>query len=95
MMGESKRIREIKMTSASAGSEKPLNKTPEIEGMRKYARPETIIIKTEKKEKMLLIKVLRVARLSASFSIMNGIRTESDTTEATVTKIKSGIRKAA
>jgi hypothetical protein len=64
-------------------------------GMRKKANAETKMIEIAKKEKMLFTKSRSAWGLSASFSIMNGIKTDNDTTDATVTKIKSGIRKAA
>ena len=94
-MGESNRILVIKIICVSATSENPLNKILETNGVRKYARVATTIIKSEKKENILSMKLRSVSRPSVSFSIINGMSTDKDTIEATVTKIKSGIRKAA
>jgi len=85
----------MKITSVSTVSEKPLKRIREKAGIRKNARPEMIMMRIEKKENILLMKLLSASGLSDSFSMINGIRTERDTTEATVTKIRSGIRKAA
>ena len=72
-----------------------MNMRLDIVGMKKKAKPETMRIRIEKKEKILLIKLRTASKPKASFSIINGIKTEIDTIEATVTKIKSGMRKAA
>src|SRR3989344_1096056 len=94
-IGERSKMREIKMTSVRVASEKPLNNIFETTGMRKKARPEMMIIRTEKKEKMSLIKLRNASGPRLSSSMMKGMRTESETTEAAATKIRSGIRKAA
>src|SRR3989344_9658036 len=95
IIGERRRILEIKITSVSAVAEKPLKRTPASMGISRNARTETAMIKTEKKEKILFTKLRSASRLFASSSMIKGIKTESDTTEATVTKIKSGMRNAA
>lgn len=54
----------------------------------------TTIIRTEKNKKILLIKSRALSSDVFNLSIIKGTKTERETREPIVTKIKSGIRKA-
>lgn len=64
-------------------------------GTKKNATPLVITINRKKNKKILPINFLEASLLSSIFCIKNGIRTEIETIEPTVMKIKSGILKAA
>ena len=63
-------------------------------GARTKAKSPTQNINKKKKEKTLSIKFLASSSFSSNFSIRNGMRTEMETIEATVTNKISGILKA-
>src|SRR3990167_3644258 len=94
-MGERSMRRDREMSFSSASGFIPLKRMPATVGIRKYAATDTVTIKMQKKEKILSMNSRRDFRLCPSFSMMKGTSTESETTEATVTKMKSGMRKAA
>src|SRR3989344_8424875 len=89
--GERRRILESVMESASSSEPKPLKRSPLIAGIRSQAAAETAKIRRAKKENMLSMNSFRFSL----FSIIKGTKTETETTEATVTKMKSGTRNAA
>lgn len=94
-IGDMRSMRERKLTCDNSDTVKPLNKNLEISGINTKTRIQVMKMIIEKKENMLFINSLTASLPSFSLSTIKGTRTERETMEATVTKRKSGIRKAA
>src|SRR3989344_6631512 len=95
-MGDKSIIRDKVMRWVFKGSlSKPGRTYGTRTGMRINAARETKTIPIKNAEKPLSINLLPLSSPSFNLSIRKGTKTETETIEATDTKIRSGIRKAA